>query len=101
MKPLLRRLARGRHAVYGTLAEGVLTTIAGLMFQAQPAHNLQISPTTLLAIGIASIVLATATLIATYLVDPVLVGEIVEIKQPQLPDVQVHTHRTPELSQAA
>jgi len=101
MKSLIRRLTRVRHAVYGALLQGVLTALAGLYFQAQHVPNLQMSPVFLIVLGGAVAVLATAAAISTYVVDPVLEGVVVDVQQPQLPDVRTHTRRTPELPQAA
>lgn len=101
MKSLIRRLARVRHAVYGALLQGVLTVAVGLFFQAQHTPNMQLNPVFLIAFGGTVAVLAAAMVVATYLVDPVLEGEVVVLQQPQLPDVQTHMRRTPELSQVA
>jgi membrane associated rhomboid family serine protease len=102
MKTIIRRLARGRHAVYAAIAEGVIATLFGVYLQTQPARELQdnplMTPGTFIGLGITGIVLAGAALIATYVVSPVLEGEIVG-QQPQLPDVQTHMRRTHDLSQ--
>jgi hypothetical protein len=91
MKALIRRLGRVRHAVATVILQGVIGAGAGL-FQANTA---------LLVGGIIAILLSVTVLVATYLVDPVLEGVIVELQQPQLPDVQTHTHCTKELAQAS
>lgn len=101
MKPLIRRLARVRHAVYGILLQGVLTVLAGLYFQANQPSTMQLSPILLIVLGGTVASLATVAVIATYVVNPLLEGEILVMQQPQLPDVQTHMRCTPELSQAA
>lgn len=91
MKPFIRRLARVRRAVTTVILQGLVAAGAGLL-QANTA---------LLVGGIVAILLAVSVLVATYRVDPVLEGVIVELRQPQLPDVQTHTHCTRELAQAS
>jgi len=101
MKTLIRRLARSRHAVYGALAQGVLTVGVGLFLQAKSSPSMQLSPVLVVVIGVVAVVLAAAVLVATFLVRPVFEGEIIDPQQPQLPDVRTHMRRTPELPQAA
>lgn len=102
MKSLIRSLSRRRYALYALFAQGAISTLIGLWFQARHLHQMQdnplMTPQTLIGLGGTAIVLAIAGVIATHVVSPV---EIVKIQQPQLPDVQMHTHRTPDLSQAA
>lgn len=90
MKTCIHRLAQVRHAVYGNVLMGAVMTIAGL-FQASQA---------LMVGGICWILVSITVLVLTHLVSPVLEGEIVVLQQPQLPDVQTHMRRTPELTQA-
>ncbi len=106
MKTLIRRLARVRHAVIGNVLMGVILVVAGAIqyknaLYATPEQPAEISPTALMVAGAFWILLSAVTLVATYRVEPVLEGEIVVLQQPQLPDVQVHTHRTKELAQAS
>jgi hypothetical protein len=102
MKSFIRRLARRRYALYALLAQGALSALIGLWFRAQHLHQMQdnplMTPQTLIGLGAAAGVLAIAGVIASYVINPV---EIVKIKQPPLPDVQMHTHRTPDLSQVS
>lgn len=106
MKSLIRRLARVRHTVYGNVLMGVAAVIAGLIqyknaLYATSPQAPQITPTQLMVGGGIWILISAVTLVATYRVQPVLEGEIVVLQQPQLPDVQVHAHRTKELAQAS
>jgi asparagine N-glycosylation enzyme membrane subunit Stt3 len=101
MKTLIRRLARGRHAVYGALVQGVLAVLVGLFLQTKNTPNMQLSAVVLIVIGAGAVILAVMALVATYRVSPVVEGEIVALQQPQLPDVRTHMRRTPELTQAA
>lgn len=91
MKAFIRRLGRVRHAVATFIGQGVIAVAAGL-FQANTA---------LVAGGIIAVLLGITALVATYRVDPVLEGVIVKLQQPQLPDVQTHTHCTKELARAS
>jgi hypothetical protein len=91
IKKLFRRLAKVRHAVYGNVLMGVITTVAGLI---QANHAFMLG-------GITWVLVSISALVATHLVEPVLEGVVVELQQPQLPDVQVHMRRTYDLSQAA
>ena len=91
MKSLIRHLGKARHAVAGNVLMGVMLVVAGLI-QANVALMLG---------GIVAILLSVAVLVATYVVDPVLEGVIVELQHPQLTDVQTHTHCTKELARAS
>lgn len=90
MKSIIRRLARVRHAVAGNILMGAVAALGGL-FQANPA---------LVIGGIAMILLAAAALVATFVVEPALEGQIYVVQQPQLTDVRAHVPRTKELAQA-
>lgn len=91
MKSTVRRLARVRHAVVAVILQGVAMISVGLIQ----------SSVVLMLGGIASVLLAVSALVATYLVTPVLEGEIFVSQQPQLPDVRTHMHAPTELPQAA
>jgi hypothetical protein len=105
MKTFVRRLARVRHSLYGTLLLGVLTAGVGLVFRAgnvSPSEtNPLLAPMTLVVVGAAAALLATVLVVATYHVERVSEGVIVELQQPQLPDVQVHTHPHTDLPRVA
>lgn len=105
MKSMIRSLARSRHAIRGNVIIGVVTVVAGWLLQAHDARHTgtpaQISPLAVIVLGIVVIVAASVALVATYLVEPVLVGEIVVAQQPQLPDVRAHAPHMKELAQAA
>lgn len=78
------------------IAQGAVITIAGLMM---PRNNLGV-----IVGGVLFTVAAVVLVIGARLVsarNEVLIGEIVEVQQPQLTDVQAHTRRAPELPQAA
>lgn len=92
MKSLIRRLARVQHAVAGNVLLGVIGVVAGLI-----QDNV-----VLLVGGIAWILLATAVLVATYLVDPVIEGEVLYFEQqPQLTGVRAHAAHTKESAQVS
>lgn len=103
MKTFISSLARRRYALYGMASQGAMSALFGLYFRARGLRQMQenplMTPSMLIGLGIASIVLAAAGLIATYVIKPV--AALVVPQQPQLPDVQVHKHRTPELPKAA
>lgn len=105
MKSFVRRMARVRHAVYGTILQGVMTALAGLYLNVMNVPNRQqnplLDPTVITGLGLVVVVLATVLVVATYRVAPVLEGEIVAMQQPQLPDVQAHTRSHTDLPQAA
>jgi hypothetical protein len=105
MKSFVRRLPRIRHAVYATVLQGVIMAAAGLYFDLKNIPNRQdnplLDPPVLMGLGVTVAVLATVLVVASYLVAPVLEGEIVVLQQPQLPDVQTHMRPHHELPQAA
>lgn len=81
----IRTLTRVRTAVYGNVAMGVVITVAGLI-QASVA---------LMYAGTFWTLSAAAALILTFLVDRgtaevVFEGQVVDLQQPQLPDVRAH-----------
>lgn len=94
MKTLIRNLSRVRPALASHIGLGVVVTLGGLII----AHRV------VLLIGILAILSGAAALVATFLVDPVLEGQVLvreHVQQPQLPDVQTHTRRAKELAQAS
>lgn len=91
MKSFIRRLACVRHAVAAVILQGAVLASAGL-FQ---------TSVVLVVGGIVVILLAAVALVATFVVVPVVEGEVVVLQQPQLPDVRAHAPRTRELVQAS
>jgi hypothetical protein len=105
MKAFVRRLAKVRHAVYGNIVLGVMTALAGLYFDLANIQNRQqnplFEPAVLMGLGTTVALAATVLVVATYLVAPVLEGEVIVLQQPQLPDVQTHTRSHTDLARVA
>jgi hypothetical protein len=94
MKTFFRTIKKlDLHVRLGSIAHGLVMLVAGIVM---PRDGRPI-----IIGGAVFTAVALILVIGSMMVDEIIEGEIVDRQQPQLTDVQVHTHRAHELSQVA